>query len=638
MDRNTITGLVLIFAILIVYSIWMAPDSEEVARRQQVQDSLQQVQLVEDSLRRIQEAEILAAAEQDRSLAIVADTNLPTDSSFVPESLRSQFGAFATLAQGNPREWVVETPYLKLHFSNKGARISQAQLKRFQTWDSLPLILFGGDSAYYNFSFFSANRLINSEDLFFTLQNPPEETVSIEENDSLRLVFRAYPGEAENSEAYIELAYTIYGNDYMLKHQVQFHQMDAYLDSRVNYLTLDWGARLRQQEKSLTNESSTTTVYYKHLGDDVDYLSERKDAEESIKTRLRWVAFKQQFFSMALIADQHFVNADLTSVTETDRGGRYLKTARASISVPFNENPDDPISLSLYLGPNKFNRLKQYEGLELENMIPLGWMILSWINKGIVIPVFDWLEGFNWNYGIIILVLTILLKIVLFPIAYKTYISSAKMRVLRPEVEEIGKKFPDQKDSMKKQQATMELYRKAGVNPMAGCVPMLLQLPILIALFRFFPASIELRQQSFLWATDLSTYDSILDLPFTIPFYGDHVSLFTLLMTISTLIYTRLNNQMMSTGNQMPGMKTMMYLMPIMFLGFFNSYASGLSYYYFLANMITFGQMYIFRLLINEDKLRNRIEQNKKKPRKKSAFQRRLEEMQKQQKQVGKRR
>jgi YidC/Oxa1 family membrane protein insertase len=638
MDRNTITGLVLIFAILIVYSIWMAPDREELDRRQHIQDSLQQVQLVEDSLRRIQEAEILAASERNRIPDTAIDSGIRTDSSIVSESLRSQLGVFASLAQGKAREVVVETPYLKLNFSTKGARITQAQLKRFQTWDSLPLILFGGDSAYYHFSFFSANRLINSEDLFFSLQNEQVNSWNIGEDDSLKLVFRAYPEVEAKPDAYIELSYTILGNDYMLKHQVQFHQMDAYIDSRVNYLTLDWGARLRQQEKSQTNERSTTTVYYKHLGDDVDYLSERKDAEESIKTRLRWVAFKQQFFSMVLIADQHFVNADLSSLTENDRGGRYLKTARASISIPFNDDPNEPIALSLYLGPNRFNRLKQYEGLELENMIPLGWMILSWINKGIVIPVFDWLEGFNWNYGIIILVLTILLKIVLFPIPYKTYISSAKMRVLRPEVEEIAKKFPDQKDSMKKQQATMDLYRKAGVNPMAGCVPMLLQLPILIALFRFFPASIELRQQSFLWADDLSTYDSILDLPFNIPFYGDHVSLFTLLMTISTLIYTRINNQMMSTGNQMPGMKTMMYMMPIMFLGFFNSYASGLSYYYFLANMITFGQMYIFRLLINEDKLRAKIEQNKKKPRKKSAFQRRLEDMQKQQQQVRKRR
>jgi YidC/Oxa1 family membrane protein insertase len=244
-----------------------------------------------------------------------------------------------------------------------------------------------------------------------------------------------------------------------------------------------------------------------------------------------------------------------------------------------------------------------------------------------VIPVFTFLGSYGWNYGIVILVLTVLLKIILFPIAYKTYTSSAKMRVLKPEVDEISAKFPKSEDAMKKQQAVMALYKKAGANPMSGCVPMLLQMPILIAMFRFFPSSIELRQQPFLWATDLSSYDSIWNLPFDIPFYGDHVSLFTLLMTISTIIYTYLNNEMMgSQSTQLPGMKTMMYIMPVMFLGLFNNYASGLSYYYFLANVITFGQMYIFRLVINEDKVHAKIQENKKKPVKKSGFQARLEE------------
>jgi YidC/Oxa1 family membrane protein insertase len=255
---------------------------------------------------------------------------------------------------------------------------------------------------------------------------------------------------------------------------------------------------------------------------------------------------------------------------------------------------------------------------------------MQWINRYAVIPVFNFLEGFGWNYGIIILVLTVLLKIVLFPIAYKSYVSSAKMRALKPEIEELGQKFPKKEDAMKKQQATMDLYKKAGVNPMAGCIPMLLQFPILIAMFRFFPSAIELRQQSFLWADDLSSYDSIYNLPFNIPFYGDHVSLFTLLMTVSTLIYTRMNQEMMGSQQQMPGMKTMMYLMPIMFLGLFNNYAAGLSYYYFLANVFTFGQMFFIRKSIDESKIRKQIEMNKKKPRKKSNWQKRLEEAAKQ--------
>ena len=283
--------------------------------------------------------------------------------------------------------------------------------------------------------------------------------------------------------------------------------------------------------------------------------------------------------------------------------------------------------------------LRHY-GLKLERQIPIGWsfFLLAWINEWIVIPVFNWLGSYGWNYGIVILVLTLMLKAALFPIAYKTYMSSAKMRVLKPEVDAINAKFPDKKDSMKKQQAVMGLYKKAGANPASGCIPMLLQMPILFAMFRFFPASIQLRQQPFLWATDLSSYDSILHLPWNIPYYGDHVSLFTLLMTVSTIMYTYVNNQMMGQQTQsMPGMKTMMYLMPIMFLGLFNGYASGLSYYYFLANIITFLQMWIFRKAINEDKLRKTIEANKSKKVKKSGFQKRLEEAAKKQSNLRKR-
>jgi YidC/Oxa1 family membrane protein insertase len=280
--------------------------------------------------------------------------------------------------------------------------------------------------------------------------------------------------------------------------------------------------------------------------------------------------------------------------------------------------------------------MRQY-GMNLERQIPLGWsfFLMQWINRFAVIPVFNWLESSHLNYGIIILILTILLKIVLFPIAWKTYISSAKMRILKPEIEEIGLKFPKKEDAMKKQQATMSLYKKAGVNPMAGCVPMLLQFPILIALFRFFPSAFELRQQSFLWATDLSSYDSIYSwtthIPLLSTYYGNHISLFTLLMTISTIMYTKMNNDMMGSTQQMPGMKTMMYLMPIMFLGFFNNFSAGLSYYYMLANLFTFAQMFIIRRFVNEDKLHARIQENKSKPVKKSSFQKRLEEMTKQQ-------
>ncbi|OQX76758.1 MAG: membrane protein insertase YidC, partial [Bacteroidetes bacterium 4484_276] len=395
-----------------------------------------------------------------------------------------------------------------------------------------------------------------------------------------------------------------------------------------------WEMDMRRQEKSLDNERNETTIYYKYYQDDVDYLSERKDVEESLKTDVRWLSFKTRFFLATLIGDQPFMNADLKTYTDkqiTDE--HYLKTMSALIGVPFENKPQQTFPMQMYFGPNKYHTLKQYD-LELQRQIPLGWsfFLMAWINIYAVIPVFDWLGGYGWNYGIVILLLTIMLKIVLFPIAYKTYQSSAKMRVLKPEIDELTKKFSKKEDAMKKQQATMALYKKAGVNPMAGCVPVLLQFPILIALFRFFPSSIELRQQPFLWAHDLSSYDSILSLPWNIPFYGDHVSLFTLLMTVSTIFYTKLNSEMMgSSSTQMPGMKTMMYLMPVMFLGIFNNYASGLSYYYLLANLFTFAQMFLIRQAIDEDKILKQIQLNKKKPaKKKSGFQKRLEDMAKQ--------
>ena len=405
--------------------------------------------------------------------------------------------------------------------------------------------------------------------------------------------------------------------------------MEGIIPPNMNYIGLKWHADMLKEEKNI-DRFSGSTVYYKYYLESVENLNEKKDEKKEIKTKLKWVSFKQRFFTSTLIADNYFNDGvlDVQKSKDTAQIKNYLKTMSADVTIPYNVLDPKPIGLKFYFGPNKFYTLKSY-GLKLERQVPIGWgfFLLAWINEYIVIPVFDWLGGFGWNYGIVILVLTVLLKLVLFPIASKTYKSSAKMRVLKPEVDAINAKFPKKEDSMKKQQAVMALYKKAGANPASGCIPMLLQMPILFAMFEFFPSAIQLRQQPFLWAHDLSTYDSILHLPWNIPFYGDHVSLFTLLMTVSTVMYTYLNNQMMGSQTQgMPGMKTMMYIMPVMFMGIFNGYASGLSYYYFLANIITFLQMYIFQKTINEEKLLKQIEMNKKKPRKKSAFQKRLEE------------
>ena len=627
MDRNTIIGLGLIFAILIVYSIWITPSDEEKEAMRAKQDSIARVQRIQDSLdylqlKEKQRQDSIKTQEQQQIVQTTTDDSIP----YTGVVDRDKLGVFANSSIGDDEFFFLESEKIKLGISSRGGKIAAVQLKEFQTYDSLPLKLFNPEETVFGLTFFANNRIINTDELFFQ----PEYL-----RNNSQLSMKLYTDASDtsfNTSSYIEFLYSLKEDDYMMDFDINFVGMENYIDQGTNYIDLKWVTELQRLEKG-SDRFNGPTIYYKYYEDEVDYLSEMKDDEEDLTTRVKWIAHKHRFFSSTLIAKDYFRNANVKVNTFEDRNDRYLRTMESNIAVPFDIKGNSSIPMSFYFGPNKFKNLRKYK-MDLERQIPLGWsfFLMAWINRYAVLPVFNFLEGFGWNYGIIILVLTILLKIVLFPIAYKSYKSSAKMRVLKPEIDELGKKFPKKEDAMKKQQATMGLYKQAGVNPMAGCVPMLLQFPILIAMFRFFPAAFELRQQSFLWADDLSSYDSILDLPFSIPFYGDHVSLFTLLMTISTLIYTRMNQNMMgSTQQQMPGMKTMMYIMPIMFLGIFNNYASGLSYYYFLANIITFGQMYLIRLTIDEDKIRKQIEINKKKPpKKKSGWQKRIEEAAKQ--------
>jgi YidC/Oxa1 family membrane protein insertase len=631
MNKNSIIGFILIAGIMIGYTYWMSPSEKELARQQYVADSTAQAQK--------QKAEELATE------TIILEDSQPyeTVNNISPQGtlenfddLKSKYDLFANAAIGEEELYVIENDFIKLEVTNKGGYIKTVELKDYQTYDSLPVVLLDPETSKFGLSFFSNNRIINTENFYFTPGDNVSTQMSVSGPNSLTFSMRLYTGSDEgvvNTDSYIEYLYYIRGDNYMFDFTINIVGMDNAISSNSSFVDLNWYADLRKQEKTV-DQFNGSTIYYKFFQDEVDYMSESDNDEEQITTKLKWVSYKQRFFSSTLIAKNSFENGNLQVFEKENPGSdRYLKTMVSDFSLPINLKGTTSIPFAFYFGPNKFYTLKSYD-LDLERQIPIGWgfFILAWINEYIVIPTFDWLGGYGWNYGIVILVLTLMLKTLLFPIAYKTYYSSAKMRVLKPEIDELSKKFPKKEDAMKKQQAVMALYKKAGANPAAGCVPMLLQMPILFAMFRFFPASIELRQQPFLWAHDLSSYDSIANLPFTIPFYGDHVSLFTLLMTVSTIMYTYLNNQMMSgQTTQMPGMKTMMYIMPVMFLGIFNGYASGLSYYYFLANVITFGQMFVFRYAINEDKLRAKIEQNKKKPaKKKSAFQKRLEDAAKQ--------
>jgi YidC/Oxa1 family membrane protein insertase len=388
------------------------------------------------------------------------------------------------------------------------------------------------------------------------------------------------------------------------------------------------------QEKGRKNENNYTTIAYKHFQEEMVEMSANVKAndskEEKISTRVKWVAFKDQFFSTVLIANDYFENASLKS-TMIPEPSPYLKRFTAFMSVPLEHKAMCTIPLKIYFGPNHFNTLKSYhEGLE--EIVGMGRCIVKYINRWAIIPVFDFLNRFINNYGIIILILTILLKIVLFPLTYRSYLSQAKMKVLKPQIDEINERIPKEK-AMERQQATMALYRKVGVSSLGGCLPMLLQFPILIAMFRFFPTSFELRQQSFLWATDLSTYDSIFEwqahIPLISDFYGNHISLFTILMTVATVITIQMSNQA-NTSAQMPGMKTMTYIMPFMFMFMLNNFSAGLTYYYFLANLITIGQNYAFKSVVDEEELLRKLNENKKKPAQRSKFQEKLEQMAKQ--------
>ncbi len=624
MDRNTIIGFILIAVVLIGWSYFSAPTKEEIKAAQEKQDSILHAKRIKDSLDLINSKELKTDSAQ-----IVINT----DSLVINNTNQHDTSVFSLAAKGEEKVISVENEFIRVFISNKGARIDAVELKNYKTYYGLPLVLFKGDTNKFDLKFYVANKPFNTSQYFFQPYGEIKDSLYISGEDSLSVSYRLYPNIAINDtndfnyNAYIEYKYTLKRNSYLLNFQINFVRFNNYIDKSTPKIDFDFSNLALTQEKNIDNERNTSTIYYKYLLDEADYLTERKDGKASLNNKLKWVGLKQQFFTSVIIAENYFLNADIETISNKE-DSTHVKSLSSTLGLEYESKDNYNIGLSFYFGPNHFNTLKELD-LDLEKQIPLGWGIFGWINRFAIIPVFNFLSGFNINYGIIILILTILIKTILFPIAYKTYSSSAKMRILKPDIEEINAKFKNKEDALKKQQATMALYKKAGVNPMAGCLPMLLQLPILIAMFRFFPASIELRQEAFLWADDLSTYDSILDLSFNIPFYGSHVSLFTLLMTITTIIYTKVNNDMMGSTNQMPGMKVMMYMMPVMFLGIFNNFSSALSYYYFLTNIITFIQMFMFRFIIDEDALKRKIEANKnrKVTVKKSGFQKKLEDM-----------
>lgn len=643
MDKNTITGIILIFAIFIGFSVFNGSRmNKQYKKAVEVADSFYAKGDMENAraeyinalrFKPNQPEAIAKVNEINQILGFVAppvqaDTsvikdikqdNLRRDAEIVTSD-SGRFGVFGGSVVGDTGLIVLENNKIELKISLRGGRVFSARLKEYRTHDSLPLILFSGDSTIFGFNFYTSdNKAVQTNDLYFKPVSDDRSFIVTSEPQSVLL--RLMAGE----NRYIEYKYSLAPEKYVVDFDVTFKEMDDIIAKNQNSITLDWRMYIPQQEKGKQNEESYTTIKYKYYQDDVDGLKLRQQKElekADITTKLSWVAFQDQFFSSVLISKDFFLNGTVAS-TKTPASEKYIRYFTSELGVPFNPGSATALGMRLYFGPNHISTLRK-EGLELEKLVFLGKNIIGWINRFIIIPVFNWLEKYIASYGLIILILTVLIKIILFPLTFKSYQSTAKMQVLKPLVDELGKKFTKKEDAMKKQQATMDLYKRAGVNPMGGCLPMLLQMPILFAMFRFFPVSIELRQEHFLWATDLSTYDSILTLPFKIPMYGDHVSLFTLLMTASTLLTMKMTGS--SPGSDQPGMKLMMYMMPVMFMVFLNNFSSGLTYYYFLANILTYLQNIISKRFIDEKKVLATLEENRKKPVKKSKWQQRLEE------------
>lgn len=580
----------------------------------------------------------------DLSALTVAKTDDPRSQNLAVQAVKNviskyaQASAFSANLTGEDKTVALENDSIKVEISTKGAMVTRATLKGYTAYrtqedyknnKSVPVEIINPENNDYSFTLNSNTQRYDTRDFYFTPEAKNDTSVTMSMN---------LDGGAKWS-----LRYTLVPDTYMLRMEVLQSGMDKVIPTNISTMDFAWHQKIKRQEAGKQFEERNSALYWKIQGDndDVKNLSENGSKEETVQERIKWISGKSQFFSTALIANQAFTGAKFSSTAfDKDKFPKdydtYLKDINVTSTVEYSSQNPAPASFYFYFGPNRYALLSSYdkfspqEDLHLTRLVSLGWTLFRWINSGIVMPVFNWLCKFGWSLGIVILVLTILLKLALWPLTYKSYLSQAKMKILQPDIAAINEKYPDPNDAMKKQQKTMELYKQAGANPMGGCLPMLLQMPFLIAMFWFFPSSIDLRGQSFLWAPDLSAPDAIISLPFSIPFLGDHLSIFCLLMTATNIGYTYINMQSQSSS-QMPGMKWMMYLMPLMFLVFFNTYAAGLSYYYFVSLLITIIQTYLTRMMVKEEKVRAVMAENAKKPKKKSGFMARLEEAQRQQ-------
>ena len=605
-NKSTVIGWILIAAVMVGF-IWMNQPSEEQlaeqARLRATQDSIAQVE---------------AQKALDQSMA---------EARYNQTLLQDSTSALFLAAQGEEQNFTLENELVRLTFSNRGARVTSAILKEYTNQEGLPLELFNQDDESINFMLDGKNENIITEKLYFQPVIVTDST----------LVFRM----PTNGNGYLDFSYRLLPESYMLNFTVQAHGMQNFFPSSMKTMSVDWAQRVRQQEKGYTFEQRYTTLTY-HTEKDTEHLSEVKPQSKEM-AGLEWIAFKDQFFSSIFIADQQFKTAALSS-SSINEGSGYLKDMQAETTVFFDPSGEKASQFQFYFGPNQYQTLKESsklstsgKDLNLDKLIYFGWPIVRWVNRFFVVYLFDWLNSWGINMGIVLLLLTLIVKAIVFPFTYKQYISTAKMRALKPYIDKINAKYPNPEDALQKQQETMQLYSKYGVSPMSGCLPTLIQMPVWMALFFFIPNAIELRGQHFLWANDLSAYDDLLHWNFNLPLLGDHISLFCLLFSIVNIINTLYTMKQQPAGGdpqQQKMMKWMMLMMPLIFIFALNNYSAGLNYYYFVSTLTTIITMFVLRKTIDEKQLLIQLEanyaKNQHQPKKKSGMMARLEAMQQQ--------
>ena len=629
MDKNTLTGLILIGAVVIAFMFLNKPN-ENIQNTSTNNTTKSEDSEYSNQLNKQNKNDFISSNSNEKQGNLNSDSSILQSTEQDLESLKENFGLFYNCATGKENTYILKNDKIKLSISSKGAKIKRADmveltdkgLYKYKTHNDFvnnvnePLSLFDERTSSMSLTLVDAEKVIpiRTKDLFFKL---------VKQNDSC-LVFRAQAG---SDEKYLEFTYCLSEGKYEVDFNVRYHKIEYDIKPSVD---LNWSIIGLSTEKLANDERMYCSVMYRYFGQGRDYITERSDKSENLEGNTNWIAFKHKFFSSILISNQGFSSGKIEQ--------KQLDSENLTISYATNLTIPSvgDVPMKLFFGPNDYDLLKSYDN-EMDGIINLGWGIFGWVNKFMIGPIFHFIKSWGISFGLVILLLTLAVKIIIMPLTYKNYMSSAKMKVLKPEISKINAKYEGKSDkntAMKKQQDTMALYRQTGVNPMAGCIPVIIQMPILFAVFRYFPASLDLRHQGFLWAEDLSSFDSILDLGFNIPFYGDHISLFTLLMAASTLFYTLMNSNQMTPAAQpgMPNMKVIMYMFPIMMIFFFNEYSSGLSYYYLCGNLMNMGIMWgIKKYMVDEEKIRLKIESNKKKPRKKSKFQQKMEEIARQQ-------